>query len=101
MNSELLENNRHHEARKLRKMTRWSQFIAMATAQFSGRSSLRDMVANLSAQAAKLYHLGAAHISRSSLARVDDPPHTIVENRRVPGLRTMPGVLCAPWRCPC
>jgi len=30
--------NRHHESRKLRKMNRWSQFIATATAQLSGRS---------------------------------------------------------------
>ena len=50
--------NRHHEGRKLRKMTRWSQFVAMATAQLAGRSSLRDVVSNLSAQVAKLYHLG-------------------------------------------
>jgi len=72
--------NRHHEGRKLRKMTRWSQFIAMATAQLSGRSSLRDVVANLSAQAAKLYHLGAAHVSRSSLARVNEKqPYTLYE----------------------
>ncbi len=57
--------NRHHEGRKLRKITRWSQFVAMATAQLSGRSSLRDVVSNLSAQVAKLYHLGAALVSRS------------------------------------
>ncbi len=62
--------NQHHAGRKLRKMTRWSQFVAMATAQFSGRSSLRDVVSNLSAQVAKLYHLGAALVSRSSLARL-------------------------------
>ncbi len=64
--------NRCHEGRKLRKMTRWSQFVAMATAQLSGRSSLRDVVSNLSAQAAKLYHLGAAQVSRSSLTRVNE-----------------------------
>lgn len=64
--------NRHHEGRKLRKMTRWSQFVAMALAQLSGRSSLRDVVSNLSAQTRKLYHLGAATVSRSSLARVNE-----------------------------
>jgi len=63
--------NQHHVGRKLRKMTRWSQFIALATAQLSGRSSLRDIVNNLSAQARKLYHLGATRVSRSSLARVN------------------------------
>lgn len=64
--------NRHHEGRKLRTMTRWSQFVAMALGQLSGRSSLRDVVSNLSAQAAKLYHLGSAVVSRSSLARVNE-----------------------------
>lgn len=64
--------NQHHQGRKLRKMTRWSQFISMALAQLSGRSSLRDVVSNLSAQTAKLYHLGTAPVSRSSLARVNE-----------------------------
>lgn len=64
--------NQHHEGRKLRKMTRWSQFISMSLAQLSGRSSLRDVVSNLSAQTSKLYHLGSAPVSRSSLARVNE-----------------------------
>ncbi|WP_198034066.1 DUF4372 domain-containing protein [Acidihalobacter ferrooxydans] len=51
--------NRHHEGRKLCKITRWSQFVAMATAHLTGHSSLRDVVSNISAQVAKLYHLGA------------------------------------------
>ena len=38
--------NQHHSGRKLRKMTRWVQFVSMATAQLSGRNSLRDMVSN-------------------------------------------------------
>jgi hypothetical protein len=44
----------HHEGQKLRKMSRWSQFVALSLAQLSGRSSLRDIVSNLSAQAARL-----------------------------------------------
>ena len=64
--------NQHHEGRKLRKMTRWSQFVAMALAQLSGRSSLRDVASNLSAQASKLYHLGSATVTRSTLARVNE-----------------------------
>jgi len=72
--------NRHHQGRKLRKVTRWSQFVAMATAQLSGRASLRDVVGNLSAQAAKLYHLGATVVSRSSLARVNEQqPYALYE----------------------
>lgn len=72
--------NQHHEGRRLRKMTRWSQFVAMALAQLSGRSSLRDVVSNLTAQTAKLYHLGTALVSRSSLARVNEQqPCTLYE----------------------
>ncbi len=71
--------NRDHEGRKLRKMIRWSQFVAMATAQLAGRTSLRDVVSNLSAQAAMLYHLGAGLV-RTSLARVNEKqPYTLNE----------------------
>lgn len=70
----------HHEGRKLRKMTRWSQFVSMAMAQLAGRSSLRDVASNLSAQAKKLYHLGVSVVSRSSLARVNEKqPHSLYE----------------------
>ncbi|MEA1988793.1 MAG: IS4 family transposase [Pseudomonadota bacterium] len=62
----------HHTGRQLRKMTRWSQFIALGFAQLSGRCSLRDIVCNISAQKQKLYHLGVGGVSRSSLARVNE-----------------------------
>lgn len=72
--------NRHHEGQKLRKMSRWSQFIALSLGQLAGRASLRDIVANLSAQVSKLYHLGSAQVSRSSLARVNEAqPHTLYQ----------------------
>jgi len=64
--------NQHHTGRILRKMTRWSQFVALGLAQLSGRHSLRDIVGNMNAQAHKLYHLGVSCISRSSLARVNE-----------------------------
>jgi len=63
---------RHHQGRKLRRMTRWSQFLALAMAQLTGRSSLRDIVSNLGAQRNKLYHLGGGPVSRTSLARVNE-----------------------------
>ncbi len=66
------EAGRHHRGRKLRSMSRWSQFLALATAQLSGRCSLRDIVSNLDAQARKLYHLGVRRVARSSLARVNE-----------------------------
>jgi hypothetical protein len=70
----------HHEGQKLRKMSRWSQFVALSLAQFSGRSSLRDIVSNLSAQAARLYHLGTGNVSRSTLSRVNESqPYTLYE----------------------
>lgn len=72
--------NQHHEGQKLRKMSRWSQFIAFSLAQLSGRSSLRDIVSNLCAQTSKLYHLGSHDVSRSSLARVNErQPYTLYE----------------------
>ena len=59
-------------------MSRWSQFVAMATAQLSGRCSLRDIVSNLNAQTHKLYHLGVGRVARSSLARVNEKqPHDL------------------------
>ena len=61
----------HHQGRKLRKMTRWSQFVSLGLAQLAGRTSLRDVVSNLKAQAGKLYHLGCGEVNRSSLARVN------------------------------
>lgn len=64
--------NQHHQGQKLRKITRWSQFVALSVAQLSGRCSLRDIVSNLSAQACKLYHLGSAQVTRSSLSRVNE-----------------------------
>ena len=72
--------NQHHAGRRLRKMTRWAQFVAMATAQLSGRHSLRDVASNLTAQARKLYHLGMSAVSRSSLARVNaSQPYPLYE----------------------
>lgn len=72
--------NAHHTGQRLRRMSRWSQFVALTLAQFAGRDSLRDIVSNLSAQAAKLYHLGSAVVTRSSLARVNEnQPYTLYE----------------------
>ena len=71
---------RHHQGGKLRSMTRWSQFVALAVAQLSGRVSLRDVVSNLQAQTHKLYHLACGRVSRSSLARVNaQQPYSLYE----------------------
>jgi len=62
----------HHIGRRFRKTSRWSQFVALAMGQLSGRHSLRDVVANAAAQASCWYHLGARRITRSTLARVNE-----------------------------
>src|SRR5690606_3146313 len=65
---------------KLRKISRWAQFVSMASAQLTGRSSLRDLLGNLAVQSSKLYHLGVGLVSRSSLARVNEnQPWTLYE----------------------
>lgn len=70
----------HHQGAPLRRMTRFSQFVALATAHLAGRHSLRDVVANLAAQAPRLYHLGARPVARSSLARAnEEQPWTLYE----------------------
>ena len=61
----------HHTGRGLRKMRRWTQFVAIASAQLSGRHSLRDVVSNRTAKARKRYHLGIYSVHRSALARVN------------------------------
>lgn len=71
---------KHHSGRAFRKASRWSQFVALTMAQLSGRSSLRDIVDNLSAQAHRLYHLGSAKLSRTNLARInEDKPYELYE----------------------
>lgn len=70
----------HRRGRSPRAIRRWDQFVALATAQLTGRSSLRDLEANLQAQGSKLYHLGARSVRRSSLARVNrDQPAELFE----------------------
>ena len=70
----------HHTGRAFRKASRWSQFVTMAMAQLSGRSSLRDIVENMSVQTHRLYHLGASKLSRTSLARInEEKPHELYQ----------------------
>ena len=71
---------RFHKGRRLRSMTRWAQFVALALGQLSGRCGLRDVVANLAAQPQRLHHLGVGRVARSSLARVNaQQPHELCE----------------------
>jgi len=70
----------HHQGRKLRTLTRWTQFVALSMAHLGGRHSLRDIVYNLKAQGSKLYHLGCRTVTRSSFSRVNDrQPYSLYE----------------------
>lgn len=60
-----------HSTRKC-KVTRWSQFIALLTAQILQLKSLRDIEDAQKAMCKKLGHLGAQPISKSTLARQND-----------------------------
>jgi len=73
--------NQHHKGQKLRKMSRWAQFVALSLGQLTGRCSLRDIVSNLDVQSHKRYHLGLGAVSRSTLARVNkQQPYTLYED---------------------
>ena len=72
--------NKHHTGRSFRKASRWSQFVTMMIAQLSGRNSLRDIVDNMTAQLHRLYHLGSAKLSRTTLSRInEDKPYQLYE----------------------
>ncbi len=72
--------NKYHAGQKFRSFSRWTQFVALLTAQLTGRDSLRDIVENMSAQAGKLYHLGIKPFGRSTLARANETqPHQMYE----------------------
>jgi putative transposase len=72
--------NEHHQGQKLRKMTRWSQFVSMSFGQLANRLSLRDVVVNLQSQTQKLYHLNCCNVTRTTLARVNETqPYTLYE----------------------
>jgi putative transposase len=62
----------HDHGPKLRKINRWTQFVALCVAQLTGRVSLRDLTTTLTAQTRKLYHLGCRKVTRSTLARVNE-----------------------------
>jgi hypothetical protein len=65
---------------RLRKISRWDQFVSLLMAQLSGRQSLRDIEANLNAQYRSHYHLGCRRVAKSTLARVNEQqPYTLYE----------------------
>jgi len=55
-----------------RKLSYWSQLVAMLYAQLSGKKSLRDLVFSLERHRGKLYHLGLSPAKRSTLADANE-----------------------------
>ncbi len=59
----------HHRADAgVRRLPTKSQFLALLYGQLAGASSLREIVTGLRSHAARLYHLGARPVQRSTLA---------------------------------
>jgi hypothetical protein len=60
------------QAPRARKLSYWSQLVAMLYAQLSGKKSLRDLVFSLERHQHKLYHLGLTPVRRSTLADANE-----------------------------
>jgi hypothetical protein len=58
----------HAADARVRRLTTKTQLVALLYAQLSGASSLREIEAGLASHAARLYHLGADPVRRSTLA---------------------------------
>jgi IS4 transposase len=58
----------HGADARVRRLSTKDQFVALLYGQFSGASSLREIVTGLSSHAARLYHLGANPVRRATLS---------------------------------
>lgn len=58
----------HGADARVRRLTTKDQFVALLYGQLSGASSLREIVIGLESHAARLYHLGATTVRRSTLS---------------------------------
>src|SRR6516162_11295489 len=58
----------HGADSRVRRLTTKSQFVALLYGQLAGAASLREIVAGLDSHAARLYHLGAEPVRRSTLS---------------------------------
>lgn len=68
----------HGADARVRQLTTRSQLTALLYAQLSGASSLREIEAGLSSHSARLYHLGAREVSRSTLSDANrQRPHEV------------------------
>jgi hypothetical protein len=58
----------HDADARVRRLSTKGQFVALLYGQLSGASSLREIVTGLSSHAARLYHLGAEPVRRSTIS---------------------------------
>jgi hypothetical protein len=58
----------HNADKHVRRLATKSQLVALLYAQFSGASSLPEIAAGMESHAARLYHVGARPVTRSTLA---------------------------------
>ena len=58
----------HRADRGVRRLTTRSQLVALLYGQLSGAVSLREIVTGLNSHSARLYHLGAREVTRSTLS---------------------------------
>ena len=58
----------HGADSRVRRLTTKSQLVALVYGQLSGAASLREIVSGLESHAARLYHLGADRVRRSTLS---------------------------------
>lgn len=59
---------KHKSDFRVRALSTKDQFVALVYGQLSGASSLRDVVARLESHEARLYHVGARSVRRSTLS---------------------------------
>jgi Domain of unknown function (DUF4372)/Transposase DDE domain len=65
--------HRHNGDRRIRRLSCWEQFLAMAFAQLTRRESLRDIEVSLAAHRRQLYHAGfRSLVKRSTLADANE-----------------------------
>ncbi len=60
--------DRYKSNKRVRQLSTQNQFVAMLYAQLSDAQSLRAIEASFESHAARLYHLGASEVSRSTLS---------------------------------
>jgi IS4 transposase len=58
----------HDTDARVRRLSTKAQFVALLYGQLSGASGLREIVTGLSSHTARLYHLGAASVRRSTFS---------------------------------